>query len=274
MAGRVSFILVSAFWVVMNVLLWRAEFGRGRETSSDVNPETVMDRLLNAPDMSSLQVLHHGAFIGTLEWKPSLIEAAPGTADAAAAPEGMVQTAGYNLDADLILTGEMPADRWRIISHLELDTNRNWVEWDIRVQQRPASWELTARQGQDEVQLRHENGSEHWDKRFSMRDLSNPKAALGPYALLLPGPLAQNLNQFGADSARQSFQWRARNDWLRVGSSRVRVYRLSASLFANYEMVLYLSRAGEVLKVQLPDTFVLVNKQIPTLRREIPATSP
>lgn len=274
MAGRVSFILVTAFWVVMNVLLWRAEFGRGRETSSDVNPETVVDRLLNAPDLSSLQVLHHGAVIGTLEWKPSLIEAAPAGGDKTDAPEGMVQTAGYNLDADLMLTGELPADRWRVISHLELDTNRNWVEWVIRVQQRPASWEITARQGQDEVLLRHENGKEQWEKRFSLRDLSNPRAALGPYALILPGPLAQSLNQFNADSARQSFQWRARNDWIRVGNSRARVYRLSVSLFANFEVVLYLSRAGEVLKAQFPDTFVLVNRQIPTLPREVPVNAP
>jgi hypothetical protein len=210
MAGRISFILITAFWIVMNALLWRAEFARGRETSSDVNPETVIDRLLNAPDMSSLQVLHHGAIIGTLEWKPSLIEATPPGGDGTASPEGMVQTAGYNLDADLMLNGELPTDRWRIISHLELDTNRNWVEWVIRVQQRPASWELTARQRRDHVLLRQENGKEQREKRFSLRDLSNPRAALGPYALLLPGPLAANLNQFNADSVRQSFQWRAR----------------------------------------------------------------
>jgi hypothetical protein len=33
-------------------------------------------------------------------------------------------------------------------------------------------------------------------------------------------------------------------------------------------MVVYLSRAGEVLKVQLPDTFVLVNRQLPALRKD------
>jgi hypothetical protein len=129
-------------------------------------------------------------------------------------------------------------------------------------------WRIVARQGEDEIVLSYEAGKESWEKRFSLRDLANPRTALGPYALLLPGPLAQNLGQFNADSARQSFQWRASNDWLRVGNNRVRVYRLSASLFANYEMVVYLSRAGEVLKVQLPDTFVLVNRQLPALRKD------
>jgi hypothetical protein len=257
MAGRISFIAITVFWVVMNVLLWRAEFGRGRETLSDVNPATVIDRLLNAPD----------APIGTLDWRPSVMEGAAG-AEPGSVPEGMVDTAGYSLDADLLLTAEQPTDRWRVLSHLELDTNKVWKEWTINVQQRPAMWRIVARQGEDEIVLSYEAGKESWEKRFSLRDLANPRTALGPYALLLPGPLAQNLGQFNADSARQSFQWRASNDWLRVGNNRVRVYRLSASLFANYEMVVYLSRAGEVLKVQLPDTFVLVNRQLPALRKD------
>ncbi len=268
MAGRISFIAITAFWVVMNVLLWRAEFGRGRETLSEVNPATVMDRLLNAPDASTLQVLHHGAPIGTLDWRPSVMEGVAAGTDPGSVPEGMVDTAGYSLDADLLLTAERPTDRWRVLSHLELDTNKVWKEWTLNVQQRPATWRIVARQGADEIVLSYEEGKEQWEKRFSLRDLANPRTALGPYALLLPGPLAQNLGQFNADSARKSFQWRASNDWLRVGNNRVRVYRLSASLFANYEMVVYLSRAGEVLKVQLPDTFVLVNRQLPALRKD------
>lgn len=268
MAGRITFIAITLFWVVMNVLLWRAEFGRGRETVSEVKPEMVIDRLLNAPDASTLRVLHHGAAIGTLTWKPFVTEADPGTGTAAALPEGMVVNGGYTLDADLTINAELPTDRWRILSHLELDTNKVWQEWTIRVQQRPASWELVARQGQDEVVLRYEEGKEHWEKRFSLRDLSNPRNVLGPYAMLLPGPISKNLGQFDAENARQTFEWRASNDWLKVGRNRVRAYRLSAKLFANLEMVAYLSKAGEILRVQLPDTFLLVNEALPGLRKE------
>lgn len=264
MLGRVSLILVTIFWVVMNVLLWRAEFGRGRETVSDVNPDAVIERLLNAPEPSSLEVYHHGAVIGSVDWRPFVVEAA-GTGEEPAL-DGMVNVAGYRLDLDLTLRGELPSDRWRVFSSLELDTNRMWQEWIIRVQQRPATWELVARQGQDEIVLRFDEGREHWEKRFSLAELSNPRTALGPYALLLPGPLGRSLTQFNADTARDSFRWRASNDWLRVGRNRLRVYRLAASLFGNYEAAVYLSRAGEVLKVQLPDTFLLVNKQLPALK--------
>ncbi len=268
MAGRFTFIAITAFWVVMNVLLWRAEFGRGRETLAELRPDVVIDRLLNAPDISTLQVFHHGAVIGTLGWKPSVNAATNAPDGAAALPEGMIDRASYSVDADLTLNGELPTDRWRIASHLELDGNKVWQEWTVRVQQRPASWELVARQGQDEVVLRFEEGKERWEKRFSLRELANPRSVLGPYAMLLPGPVAKGLGQFDATAAQKSFQWRASNDWLRVGRSRVRVYRLTASLFANLEMVVYLSRAGEILKVQLPDTFVLLNEALPGLRKE------
>ncbi len=227
-----------------------------------------MDRLLNAPDVSNLQVLHHGAVIGTLSWKPFVTEVGAPTDDAAVVLEGMVVSAGYSVDAELTINAELPTDRWRVLSHLELDTNKVWQEWTIRVQQRPAIWELVARQGEDDVVLRFEEGKERWEKRFSLRDLANPRSVLGPYALLLPGPLVRHLGQLDAPAAERSFKWRATHDWLRVGRNRVRVYRLSASLFANYELVVYLSRAGEVLKVQLPDTFMLLNEALPGLRKE------
>lgn len=268
MSARIWFLVITAFWVVMNVSLWRAEFGRGRETVSDVRPELVVDRILNAPDASTLQVLHHGAVIGTLRWIPSVAEVNPSASDTESLPEGMIVNAGYNLDLDLSLNGDEPSERWRVLSHVDLNTNKVWQEFTVRVLQRPASWELVARQGSDDIVLRFEEGTERWEKHFSARDLSNPASMLGPYAMFLPGGLSRQLTQFTPKAAEKGFQWRARNDWLRVGRTRVRVYRLSATLFGSYEMVVYLSRAGEILKVTLPDTFVLVNEALPSLRRD------
>ena len=62
--------------------------------------------------------------------------------------------------------------------------------------------------------------------------------------------------------------WSAHNDWLRVGQNRVRVYRVRAKLFDKHEAVAYFSRAGEVLKVVLPDGLVLANEALPNLGKE------
>jgi Flp pilus assembly CpaE family ATPase len=54
----------------------------------------------------------------------------------------------------------------------------------------------------------------------------------------------------------------ARSDWMQIGRSRVRVYRLSARLPGQLEVIAFVSRAGELLKIQLPDRLQLVNDAI------------
>ncbi len=52
MFNRLFFPLIVLFWVVMNVLLWRAEFGGGTEAASAVSTEVVWQKILPAPDCS------------------------------------------------------------------------------------------------------------------------------------------------------------------------------------------------------------------------------
>ena len=130
MAARIFLMLVTAFWLVMNVLLWRAEFGRGPDSLSEVPVETVLDRLLSAPDQSVLVVRHRGESLGLLSWRPSVTETQPAS-EVEAEPEGMVTATGYNLEVDLNLTGGNPSDRWRVAIRAELDTNRVWQELSL-----------------------------------------------------------------------------------------------------------------------------------------------
>jgi hypothetical protein len=269
MATRVFFVVVAAFWVVMNVLLWRAEFGKGRETLSAVPVETVLDRLLNAPDASVLQVRHHGEPIGLLRWIPTVTEVRPDATDPAAlAPEGMVTATGYNLDVDLNLHGEVPAERWRVLVHLELNTNHVWQELSVRLFQRPASWEFTAKTGDPNVHVRYEEGHDSWEQTYAVRDLRRLTELLGPYASLLPAPIASDLHGFDPSQLTAGLKWEARNDWLKVGRNRIRVYRVEATLFDRYQVVGQLSRAGEVLKLRLPDSFLLANEALPSMGAE------
>ncbi|HAB19935.1 MAG TPA: hypothetical protein PLX89_08520 [Verrucomicrobiota bacterium] len=270
MSSRILFAVIATFWVLMNVLLWRAEFGRGRETLSEVPLETVVDRLLNAPDASVLQIQHHGEPRGSLRWIPTVEETGAHTADAAAAiPEGMIESAGYNLDLDLnlLMDDPGPGRRPRILAHLDLNTNRVWQSLSIRLFQRPATWELTAKAGDDSIGLRFEEGKTSWSQTFAAKDLRRLTEALGPYAALLPAPMAANLQQLEPGKVGPKLSWSARNDWLKLGRNRVRTYRIEVTAFERYQMIVHLSRAGEILQVKLPDGLVLLNESLPGLER-------
>ena len=62
-----------------------------------------------------------------------------------------------------------------------------------------------------------------------------------------------------ANSLALGLDWEARSDWLKVGHSRVRVYRLEARLLDKHRVVVIVSRVGEILRVELPSEITLVN---------------
>lgn len=263
MIPRMLTVVVALFWVIMNLLLWRSEFGRGREGLSQVPLDTVMDRLLSAPDASVLLVRHRGETLGVLRWVPSVLEATDARPRGAAALEGMVIAVGYSLDLDLNLTGSTPSDRWRVLLHAELDTNRTWKEFSVRLFQRPATWEISAKAGDDRIRLRFEEGRNSWEQWFSPRDVRQLGPLLGPYAAFVPEIVTSGLTRMQPDQWRQAVRWEARNDWLQVGRNRMRVFRIRVVAFDRHEMVVDLSRAGEVLQVRLPDQLTLVNEALP-----------
>jgi hypothetical protein len=56
MRKRIILGLTAAFWVVMMAMLWRAEFGSGRPVGASVPPSLVFDKILTAPDFSTLEI--------------------------------------------------------------------------------------------------------------------------------------------------------------------------------------------------------------------------
>jgi hypothetical protein len=269
MTGRLTFAAIALFWVVMNVLLWRSEFGGGRETVAEVPVATVIGHVLDAADDSVLALRHHGQAIGQLRWNPSITQNVADTNATENLPEGMVQaSSGHLLDLELNLFGDTPTSRWRVLTRLDLDTNQVWRSLNVRVIQRPTVWEMNTARGEDRVRLRVEEGRSTTEQTFTLSDLSNPTSWLGPYAALIPRNLLALAAPGAAKDQAAGFTWSARNDWMRVGRNRVRVYRVQAKLFANYEAVAYFSRAGELLKVVFPDNLVLVNEALAGIGKE------
>ena len=74
MFGRLVFPLIALFWVVMNFLLWRSEFGGRGEIGGAVPVEVVWNKILTAPDDSALEVSHRGTKIGYFRWRANVGE--------------------------------------------------------------------------------------------------------------------------------------------------------------------------------------------------------
>jgi hypothetical protein len=263
MASRFLFLLVAAFWVTMNILLWRSEFGGKPLTDSIIPIETVWERILTAPDRSVLEIYHGGKEAGYCRWS-ARIRTDPGTASSGAfEPEGRVtRFSGYELQMEGSVQLDSIPQRVGFDAGLVLSTNQALQELALRIVMRPDSWAIRVLAPEQKLMLSiHQDGEVH-DRTLGFADLRDPRflaefgglGALPMLALMAPGGVSGPL--------RLPIHWEARSDWLQVKNTRLRVYRLHARFLPPYEAVIYVSRAGEILRAELPDGIVLVNEAI------------
>jgi hypothetical protein len=275
MRYRLFLFLVTAFFVTMNVLLWRSEFGGRGHMGSPVPLEVVWEKILTCPDNSFLEIRHKGFKLGRAHWSASVGEE-QGTARITTdelPPEGMIkQLSGYRLDFD----GNVAIDalsRLRFTSKLSLDTNQNWQEFVLTLTLKPFTWQVRASEVLQNVTLTSEDDEGHSDRVFTFSQLRNPEKLLGEVGgAALPAALTAFGVRWPAQTPGRTnnnmalgLEWQARNDWLTIGSNPVRVYRLEARLFDRYRAVLFVSPVGEILRVELPDEIVLMNDALTNL---------
>lgn len=261
---RIFFVLVAAFFVTMNVLLWRSEFTGNGRLGTPVPAELVWEKVLTSPDNSMLEIRHHGVSIGRAHWAASVgEEKARLLTEEQLPPEGMVRNlSGYNLDFDGNVSMS-DSGRLRFAVTLKLDTNHNWQELNLKLGMRPYSWELEASAREERVRFVSVDDEGRREQRYRFAELRDPEPLLrrsgipGISALLsmAAGPLGQ------ASPARVSvgIQWQAYLDRLQIGRNYARVYRLEARLFDRYKAVVFVSPVGEILRVELPDDVVMLN---------------
>ncbi len=263
MVKRVSFLLIALFWVAMNWLLWRSEFGGGGELGSAVLASLVWEKVLTAPDDSPLEITSHGKKIGYGRWLANVGEELStgklGTDEVL--PEGMVrQLASYTIDLEGSFLWEGHRGRVRFDLQGRFAADHAWQELALRANLRPTVWELRALAADESLTLKIEDDESRWEHRFTFSDLRRPDKLLKELgypawpglfnpAMILPAPQDYSLG----------LNWEARNDWLKIGHSQVRVYRLQARLLDRCQAVVIVSRVGEILRVELPNGLVLVN---------------
>jgi hypothetical protein len=260
---RGALTLVTLFWVIMNIALWRAEYGGHGPLGSAVPADLVWKKILTAPDSSSLSVFHHGTKIGFCHWQTSVAEELSRVKEADDPTDGMVKrVSGYKLQLEANLALDH-ASRLRFDSWLTMDSQRSWQELNCRLTLRPLTWELHSVAAQQTVTLKTEEGEASTERKLKFADLRNPAALaqeFGPQSL---AALLAGIDLGTADApVLPSVNWQARRDSVRIGHSSVRAYRLQTRFLDRYDIVIFVSRVGEILRLELPDQVLLVNDQL------------
>jgi hypothetical protein len=277
MRYKIYFLLVSAFFVTMNVLLWRSEFGGRGQFGTPLPAETVWEKVLTSPDHSGLEIRHKGVKIGRANWWATISEAPAAsllnTDDVP--PEGMVKTVtGYGLDCDGTVSLE-DLSRVRFTCGIKFNTNQSWQQIDVKITIKPFVWEIHASAVTETLRFVAEDDEGRRDQSYPFSDLQSPeklaKAFGGPLmpALLalsgLPKTLPLESKPASPSPISLGLLWEARNDWLRIGRTPIRVYRIEAKLFDRFRAVFFVSPVGEILRVELPNDVMLMNEALMSL---------
>jgi hypothetical protein len=266
MTKRLLFIFITGFWLVMTYMLWRAELGTRHQAGTSIPLETVWKKVLLSPDQSALEIWHRDKRLGDCRWAANVGEdRLTGRASSdEALPEGMVHgLSGYTLDLDGNVMLKELGSNVRFYAHLGLSTNQVWKDINIRINLRTSAMQVIANAAEEKVTLRidDENGTD--TREFTFKQLNDPQEIArtlgGPLAGAMVGSLGLPKGTNSLEPSSLDLKWSAHNDSLRIGRSSIRVFRLQASLLGRYQVVVYVSRAGEILRVELPDNLVLIN---------------
>jgi len=263
MFWRFLFTLIALFWVTMNILLWRVEYGTGRDIGSPVPVEMVWKKILDSPDDSALNITRRGNHIGFCHLRTSVGEKLSKLDEA---PQNGVSIKVNRILFDGSLAMKEKVRRLRFDGELLLSADRDWEQFDLRVMHRPVEIEVHSIAAERTVQVSATDGEYDFERAFKFSEFQNPTALLGE----LVGPFAEGLvGGFDLSALTKSSErtptllnWEARTDTLMIGHEPVRVYHLQTRIADRYNVAIFVSHAGEILKAELPDGIALVHEKL------------
>jgi len=258
MIARLPFLVFAGFWVTMNVLLWRMEFG-SRGGDIPVPLQLVWRKILTAPDASSLSVYQNGDRTGYCELSTSVGQQMATLDENKPPPEGFATRTGYQLHfAGNISLGDF-TNRLKFDGRIQFSLKRTWEEINLKITSHLATVEIHSLATNQLVHVRVVGDNVAMERDLPFADLDNPNALFraftGNFADALLGTM--DLPDFMSDSGGQKIQWVSRRTRIKIGAESVPVYRLETSVLGRPVSV-DVSTLGEILRIQMPGNVTAV----------------
>jgi hypothetical protein len=252
MIARLTFLGIAGFWITMNVLLWRKEFGsQGGDTPVPLS--LVWRKILTAPDASSLSVYQKGDRTGFCELSTSVGQQMATLDENKPPPEGFAVRAGYQLHfAGNVSLGDF-TNRLEFDGRIQFSPRREWQEINLKITSHLAVVEIHSFETNQMVHVKINSDNETSEHDLTFAELENPNTLIrtfaGNFADALLGVV--ELPDFMSDPSTQKIQWDARRTRIKMGAESVPVYRLETSVLGR-AISIDVSTLGEILRVQLP----------------------
>jgi len=254
MIPRLAFLSITAFWVAMNVLLWRAEYGL-RGSGIPVPVDLVWRKVLTAPDTSSLTVYQDGRKTGFCQFSTSVEQAMAALDEDKPPPEGIVTRAGYQIRFDGNVSVGEYTNRLTFAGRIQFSSIRAWRELNLKLSSHGAVVEIHSVATNQTIHLKIIGDGAVIEREFTFADLQNPDTLLHAFAGDFGGGL---LGELVLPAVPQTpvalaggLRWEAHHDRLMMGREPVSAYRLETRVL-DHPMVIYVSTLGEILRVELP----------------------
>jgi hypothetical protein len=255
MISRSAFILVAAFWVAMNVLLWRAEYG-SHNGGIPVPLDLVCRKILTAPDASSLSVFQDGQKMGFCEFSTSIQQEMAELDENDPPPEGLVARAGYQIRLNgNVAMGDF-TNRLKFDGRIQFSPRREWRELNLKFSTHSTTVEIHSVATNQTVSAKITDDGATVSRVFTFADLQNPNTLLRSLGGDFDGGSGGGLDLPALPAATagliQSIPWEARRVRLIMGREAVSAYRLETRVLGQ-PIVIHVSTLGEILRVDLPN---------------------
>jgi hypothetical protein len=252
MIARLTFLGITAFWITMNVWLWRMEFG-AHQDEIDVPLALVWKKILTAPDSSSLSVYQNEVRMGYCEFSTAVGQEMA-LFDADKPPqEGVFIPAGDQVHlAGNIAIGDF-TNRLKFDGRVQFNPGREWQELNLKITWHRAIVGLHSLATNQVVQLKitGEDGAT-LERTLAFADLKNPAALIHVFTgNLMDGWLGEMDWPALANVPPAAARWTARRTHLKIGTEFIPIYQLETRVL-DRAITIDVSTLGEILRVDLP----------------------
>lgn len=269
MTQRIAFAIITGFWLTMNFLLWRVEYLSRQQTASPVRVERVWQKILTSPDPSALEIYYKGNRIGNCKWVVGAgeeqIRAYVYNEDVSV-QKPLPKPTTYTVDLDGNLMLREYKHNIRFYFHATMHSDQTLSNLSVRVNLGNSAVQVNAWAKEELVEIRFEERDYFWARKFKFQDLGNPARLSEITGIPAIGVLMPDLRAIGGTNflgeASKLIKIESFYDTLTFGNSNIKVYKIEAKFMDRFKAVVYVSRAGEILKAELPEGLLLVNQAL------------